>query len=423
MSGRIPKSVLESTNTHHPRLESSPNDPKRLGGTLETLLAAARPRLMRSAQRQGVPLDAADDVVQETLVEAWRHLDALRNADRFDSWLNGICRNVSLRWLRAQGLTTTHQIHLPHLGDEYEGDNALELALTDPATFDPAEELSRQDMTILLDRAMGFLPTSTRKAVELYYLAELPQREAAQCLGMTIHALEERLYRARRQLRQVLTNELRAEAEMFGLLAGQETESAWRETRELCRFCGQHRQRGVLKSQANGLGFLQTCCPSCSVHYGNTNTSEWQPELYGVHSFRPALKRIELKMKSFMLSALADRGAPCHVCGRQARIRIVPPHELYGDFTVRFPIHALLLECPWCGACRSMWACGAIFWFHRAPNDFIERYPHWIAGPEAVVDYKGQIAIRFCLLNPSSTAKLIVLAHAQTLQVLATFQE
>ena len=46
--------------------------------------------------------EAADDCVQETLIEAWRHLDQLRAPERFDAWLNGICRNICLRWQRAR---------------------------------------------------------------------------------------------------------------------------------------------------------------------------------------------------------------------------------------------------------------------------------------------------------------------------------
>lgn len=45
---------------------------------IEQVLTGARPRLLRLAGRQGVAPDDADDVVQETLVEAWKHLERLR---------------------------------------------------------------------------------------------------------------------------------------------------------------------------------------------------------------------------------------------------------------------------------------------------------------------------------------------------------
>src|SRR5205085_8466041 len=58
---------------------------------LEAVLEAARPRLLRFVRRQGVSLDGADDVVQETLLEAWRHLDRVYSYQGVDAWLNKIC--------------------------------------------------------------------------------------------------------------------------------------------------------------------------------------------------------------------------------------------------------------------------------------------------------------------------------------------
>src|SRR5260370_28550008 len=186
---------------------------------LEQALSAARPRLLRLARRRGVTPDAADDVVQETLIEAWRHLNHLCSPERFDAWLDGICRNVVLRWARTQGVMVHWEASLSN--SLVEGQNELEesseLDIPDPMALDPMEELSRQDLAALLDRGLGYLSPGTRALVELHYLAELPQDETAARIGVTPSALKARLHRARRQLRQVLGSELRADAERFGL--------------------------------------------------------------------------------------------------------------------------------------------------------------------------------------------------------------
>lgn len=54
--------------------------------------------------------DAAEDLAQETLLEAWRHMEDLRNQEKFFHWLSGIARNVCLRWLRQQGRQAAHLI-------------------------------------------------------------------------------------------------------------------------------------------------------------------------------------------------------------------------------------------------------------------------------------------------------------------------
>lgn len=391
---------------------------------IDALLAIARPRLLRFAHAQGVLPDAIDDVAQETLLEAWRHLNSLRQPERFDAWLNGICRNVCLRWLRSQSTVIARQVSFSHLytGNEYE--EQPEVALPDSLAFDPVEELNRQDLTVLLDRALGNLPANTRKAVELHYLAELPQREAALQLGMTIHALEERLYRARRQLRQLLNNELHSEAVSFGLAVDQEEMAeGWRMTREWCFYCGYRRFLGKLTSSDDGFGNLWMRCPSCSSAHGNFNVSTHLPELYGMHSFKPALKRANALMKLYMPQALIDGGYPCQACGKWAKLKLVHPYEPYGDKMRPHPEHVLTLECPACGEYSSMWAFGMALWNHPVPRAFIEQHPQHIIGPEAVIEYEHQTAIRFCLIDFVSKKQLIVIANYQTLQVLATFQE
>ncbi len=388
---------------------------------IDTLLTNARPRLLRLTHAQGVPTDAAEDIIQETLLEAWRHLNALRDPHRFDAWLHGICRNVCLRWQRSQRIATTHLVSLSELAPTKDND-APESAIVDPASFDPAEELSRQDMALLLDRALGYLPASTRKAVELHYLLELPQREAALQLGMTIHALEERLHRARRQLRQLLNNELRSDAELFGLALDAESNEGWRTSREWCSFCGHHRLLGKLESR-EGYGNLLMHCPSCSRMYGDCNINRHQPYLYGLHSFKPALKRVREAMQSWMPQAIADGTYPCHACGKPVKLRLILPNEPYAGVFFLHPEHVLALICPFCGVCSSMWAGNATLWFNPVSRAFQEQHPRSIIGPEIMTEYANQPALRFCLIDVTSNARIIIFAHARTLQVLAAFQE
>src|SRR5579883_520089 len=80
-----------------------------LAGNLESLLKAAEPRLGHLARRYGVPADVIGDVVQDTLVAAWQNLAHLRSPEHFEFWLDGICRNMSLRWARTQNTIDQHQ--------------------------------------------------------------------------------------------------------------------------------------------------------------------------------------------------------------------------------------------------------------------------------------------------------------------------
>src|SRR5215471_10965720 len=187
---------------------------------LEQRLAHARPRLLRLVQVQGAPLDAIEDIVQETLLEAWYHLPYLREPDRVDAWHDGICRNMCRRWRRASRMALHGHRHIPLPSEADEEGQAVDIA--DPLALDPAEEMSRQDWQVLLDRALGHLSPVEHSVVELCSLNELPQREAALLLGVTVEAVEQRLRRARHHLQRILNGTLRADAEALGLVVDPE---------------------------------------------------------------------------------------------------------------------------------------------------------------------------------------------------------
>ncbi len=204
--------------------------------TLEERGEAARPRLLRLARLCGIRPDEAEDVVQETLMEAWRSLPNLREPERLSAWLDGICRNICKRHVHTKS-SAPHTSGLSASLDE-EG-----LELCDPLAIDPVEELERQDMQVLLDRALSYLEEGPRELIELCYLAEMPQREVAERLSLSLGALELKLHRARQKLSQIFHGQLREDAQAFGLNLSVEESMGWQETRQWCFFCGAPRKR------------------------------------------------------------------------------------------------------------------------------------------------------------------------------------
>lgn len=76
---------LESCSLCQPSLPSCTH--QHLNANLNEFLQEARPRLLRLARLNGIEADAAEDVVQETCFEAWRHLEKLREPEHFAVWL------------------------------------------------------------------------------------------------------------------------------------------------------------------------------------------------------------------------------------------------------------------------------------------------------------------------------------------------
>lgn len=390
-----------------------------LSNTLDEMLAAARPRLLRLAQQQGVAPDAADDVVQETLVEAWQHLGHLHSPDRFNAWLNGICRNVSLRWHHTYHITKRRQESLSALVG-VEQDNSfsdMKLDIPDPLAIEPAEELSRQDLATLLDRAMGYLPSTTRKALEMHYLAEMPQNETALQLGLTINALEVRLHRARRQLRQVLNNELRSDAEAFGMALDKEITQAWRNTGIWCIFCGRSSVDGLFEVLSDDRVNLRMRCPNCGNEWFK---SGGMCELRGLKSFRPAFKRV-IQVATAYWASPHNRQTCCH-CGKPAHVQLIGHDETPSWLSESWQGLRFIMECSFCDSHMSQYV-GGILWLHPLVQHFIKDHPRWINAPEKLTEYANQPALHISLVDVMSAARLTILIHRETLQVLASFQE
>jgi RNA polymerase sigma factor (sigma-70 family) len=381
---------------------------------IEERLSVAYPRLRRLAQAAGVPADAVEDVVQETVIAAWHHLDHLRASDRFDAWLDRICRNAAYQYHRRlpqqEDLFTEH----PEIAFAFSSDGSPFVS------YDPVEEYDHQALTVLLDRALSFLPLEARQILEAHYFAEIPQRELALQLGITISALESRLYRARKHLRQILCTDLQADAADFGLLPVQQSVLGWRETRLWCNLCGRQRLVSIFETCGQGSLNFRLRCPQCGPRFGlDAIDSDGITYLAGVRSARPALKRTMQSLITHFSQALQVGYEICPCCESVAPVRVVSPEEGSFPLPQKFWLRS---DCPTCGL-RLRTLDDLVCWPHPSLQQFLTAHPRHITEPDIVVTYAGQEAIRFRWSSMTGPVRLNVLAHRETLQILTTFQE
>ncbi|MDQ2717879.1 MAG: sigma-70 family RNA polymerase sigma factor [Chloroflexota bacterium] len=396
------------------------------------LLSATRVRLMRVAQARGVAPDAIDDVVQETLCEAWKHLDRLYAPAGFHVWIDEICRNICRRYAHrhAMDLLRSAPVVRPHPdykqgAGEGQIDLLAEMCVAD--TPDPLEELCRQDLELLLERALGALPQATRSVVEMCHLLELPRTEVAARLHISSGALETRLHRARRQLRQILNGPLRSEAETFGLALDDEQAVGWHETRLWCPLCSRQRLQGCfLHPEVEEGPNLHLRCPDCSRRYGqDTIHSMGLVSLAGLRSFRPAWKRTMQGLTDRMMQALPRGLHPCLYCGKPASIEVRGRDTEAATSPGPYPfwIH---WRCVHCG--EALDSRGdlpsvdqMVYWSHSLTRQFVQQHPRSSSQPGIPVEHGGEPAIYFQIADLESSDHLNVLAHRRTLHVLASF--
>jgi len=393
------------------------------------VLTATRRRLAGIAQARGMESQVIDDVIQETLLEAWSHLDRLRSPAGFHPWVDEICRNICRRVNRTRQ-QDARRYALPQHGtgalDEaagLENDGAL-LDIPAPTGSEPFEELSQRDLTGLLDRAIGILPQISRQAVELSYLIDLPRAEVAARLRLSQGALDTRLHRARAQLRQALNGPLRAEAEAYGLALDEVPTEQWQATRMWCPLCARRRLEGYFVEVDGVEGpNLHLRCPDCSRRTGlDTAHSMGLVSLAGLRSFRPAWKRVMQGLSERVIQALAGEAQSCLSCGKPAQFTVETTNTEMAA-TLYAPHYWVRMECRYCGADLGPDTClpsvdQLVYWSDPRARQFLLRHPRCVSNLEQEIAREGEDALAFRLADLNGADQLTVVARRETLRVM-----
>jgi RNA polymerase sigma-70 factor (ECF subfamily) len=140
---------------------------------------------------------AAEDIVQEACLRAYRYFASLRGDDA-RPWLLGIVRNGCFDWLERRRVTPDHV----ELDDELAHSHP-ELADAGPT---PEALLERERTRQRVDAAIMALAPAYREVVVLRELEGLSYAEIAQIASVPIGTVMSRLSRARAELKSRLAH-------------------------------------------------------------------------------------------------------------------------------------------------------------------------------------------------------------------------
>lgn len=153
-------------------------------GAFEELVRLYLPDVYRLARHIVRNTQTAEDVTQETFLNAYRALPRFRWRAKFSTWLFRIARNCAIESIR----TTARQERLlrTHTPERTSPDPALRAALRD---------------------ALGALPAELREAFVFVEVFGFSYPEAATILGLPVGTLKSRMHRTRRLLVAALSEE------------------------------------------------------------------------------------------------------------------------------------------------------------------------------------------------------------------------
>jgi RNA polymerase sigma-70 factor, ECF subfamily len=149
-------------------------------------IVALLPRLRRFARTLSRNQHDADDLVQNVVERAWRHIDQLRPGANPASWMFGIMKNAWIDDRRARA-------------------RRGEVALPEDSGEHPAVSPGDANTTLWsVSEAMDKLPEEQRLAVALVLVEGMSYKEAAAVLDVPIGTLTSRLARGRMALAAAL---------------------------------------------------------------------------------------------------------------------------------------------------------------------------------------------------------------------------
>ncbi len=142
----------------------------------------------------------AEEVAQEAVLKAFKHLSGFRREAKFSTWLVQITINEARLKLRKDRRHLYESVDEPQSGDEGE------YFPKDYADWReiPSETLQRRELREALKRALDSLAPKYREVLILRDVQHLSIEETAQALGLTIGNVKTRLLRARMQMRDAL---------------------------------------------------------------------------------------------------------------------------------------------------------------------------------------------------------------------------
>jgi RNA polymerase sigma-70 factor (ECF subfamily) len=367
---------------------------------IQAALAAERPRLVAFCAHVSGSWDAAEDLAQETLLEAWRARGRLHDSTGLAPWLTAIARNVCLRWRRGKGRESVYLAPGEMLSSALEAWGA-------EGGDGVAEGVDRPEMSALLEKALATLPLVTRAALIGSYVDETPQAELATRLGLSEGALRVRLHRGKLALRQALTP-----ADSTSMHGG------WQETRIWCPFCGKRRLQRWVKSGSDAYSFrCSGPCVSSQDMIGSAYTLP--PGAQGLTSSKSLLARHCLNLGVLYRKALISGSRACMRCGSDLVLgRWLPGDELPDGAL----LYGMYLRCASCDLLD-----GGSPWHLSLDTSeaqrFWRRHPRMRALPTREIETNGRPALVIGYESVAGGERLEIVADRATYQTLRAYGE
>ena len=136
----------------------------------------------------------AEEIMQDTFLQAYKKLSTLKNPSQFSGWLYVITNRLCNKWLlkNKSAVKSLEDVSMVE----------IENMFYERYVSEQNEAEARTHRHKLVRKLLDKLPESERTVMTLYYLGEMTTKEISKFLGVSVNTITSRLQRARKRLQQ-----------------------------------------------------------------------------------------------------------------------------------------------------------------------------------------------------------------------------
>lgn len=162
------------------------------------------PNIYRYAMLQTGSHEAAEDVLQETMIGVWRGRKKLSEIGSISAWIMAIARNKTFDYIRSKAPTVSIGTFEGVMGAD-DSDATVGVHMIDTPTWNRtgSEAHSPVSDRVDLTTALLQLDMEKRELLFLVFYLDMSYTEIADLLEIPVGTVKSRVYHARRKLREV----------------------------------------------------------------------------------------------------------------------------------------------------------------------------------------------------------------------------
>ena len=134
----------------------------------------------------------AEEITQDTFLQAYKKLSTLKNPHQFAGWLYVIANRLCINWLQRNKSTTQSLKDTPV--------NEIDRLTYERYVSEARESEATERRYEIVKRLLEKLPESERTVMTLHYLGEMTAKEIGNFLGVSVNTIKSRLRRGRERL-------------------------------------------------------------------------------------------------------------------------------------------------------------------------------------------------------------------------------